>query len=416
MINDQASTPIHSESEVALAFVGSVVPDQVDFHDSAFNRAGNMFQENLLSALTGAGLPPSMILSQRPLRSFPRSRTMWFPGGHVSLASGLHLNLVPFLNYPVLRPLSVGLVVLINLIRWGWRHRRSPQRVVYTFNLTEPPGLFSLISARLIRAKAIASINDINVPGETVPASLSRRLDFWLQKKLIPRFDGLVVVNRRIVEDFAPQTPFIRIEGGMPTPVLQRAVNISANSPRFGVPFTVAATGTLNETNGFLDILKAFSLLSGDGYRLCIAGTGPLEGVIKRAAETDPRVEYCGYLSFGEVLALHSTADVLINMRLTQRISTGYFFPSKMLEYLASGVPVITTCTGHVEEEYADIAFLLRDESPEGLAQMIEQVASLNPEARAHRAKAASDYICAHGTWEMQGRRVVEFILNGAKH
>ncbi len=30
------------------------------------------------------------------------------------------------------------------------------------------------------------------------------------------------------------------------------------------------------------------------------------------------------------------------------------------MEYLASGTPVITTCTGHVEEEFADIVYLLK--------------------------------------------------------
>ncbi len=55
-----------------------------------------------------------------------------------------------------------------------------------------------------------------------------------------------------------------------------------------------------------------------------------------------------------------NTADVLIDMRLTEALNTKYSFPSKLMEYLASGTPVITTCTGHVEEEFADIAYLLK--------------------------------------------------------
>ena len=69
-------------------------------------------------------------------------------------------------------------------------------------------------------------------------------------------------------------------------------------------------------------------------------------------------------------------------MRLTPAINTRYFFPSKLMEYLASAVPVISTCTGAVEEEFGSFVHLLRKDS-EGLAQAIRAVAALSPAARA---------------------------------
>lgn len=400
-------------TSVALAYVGAVVPDQPAFHTDAFSRAGNMFQENLLVAMKDAGLPASLILSQRPLRAFPNSRTICAAHSRVHL-NGLTISLLPFLNLPFIRPLTVGLVVLVSLLFWGW-HQRKSNRVVLTFNLTEPSGLFTLVGSRLIGAKAIAAVTDINVPGQTVSATLARRLDFWLQRRLIPRFDGLIVVTKRIIEDFAPDKPFVRIEGGVNGAVLQR---FDAHPGKFtgGSPFTIVAAGSLDEANGFIELLEAFSLLPGDNYCLRIAGAGPLEGMIRRAAEEDVRIQYCGYLPLDEVLALYQTADVLVNMRVTQRIKTDYFFPSKLIEYLASGIPVITTCTGHVEEEYAEIAFLLKDETPEALARIIEHVASMDPRLRAQKGQAAREYIRTRNTWEAQGHRVVEFIRSEVLH
>jgi len=91
-------------------------------------------------------------------------------------------------------------------------------------------------------------------------------------------------------------------------------------------------------------------------------------------------------------------------------MKTEYFFPGKLIEYLSSGVPTITTCTGHVEEEYAEIAFLLKEETPQALARMLEQVASMPAEVRVQKGKAAREYFIANYTWEAQGRRVAEFI------
>ncbi len=399
-------------NNVALAYVGLVVPDSSTYHNPAFNRSGNMFQENWLIAIKEAGLVPDVILSQQPLRLFPHSSVIWSPRKRVRLSSGLCVYLMPFLNLRILRQLSIGLVIVLKLVLWGWSHRQARNRIVFTYNLTEPSGIFTYVAARMIRAKAIAAVIDINIPGQTILATPLRRLDFWLQKKLIPRFDGLVVVNDRISHDFAPETPFVRIEGGIREEILQRFSNNPLTRKPNATQFTIVSVGTLNEANGFLDLLKAFALLPGDSYRLRIAGRGPLIDMVKKAALADPRIEYCGYLSFDQVLALYQTADVLINMRLTQRVNTSYFFPSKMMEYLASGVPVISTCTGHVEDQYSEFVFLLRDESPAGLARLIEQVATLDPDLRSQKAQAAREYILKHNSWNAQGRRVVQFIYN----
>lgn len=408
----KAGESISHTTKVVVAYVGSIAPDQSPFNERPFNRAGNMFQENLLLAIEQAGLPISIILSQRSLRAFPNSSTLRVGSGQAALAGGLWVKFMPFLNLPVLRPLTVGLAVVINLIRWSWQQREPAHKIVYTFNLTEPPGLFTLISARLIGAKVVASLNDIYIPGELVPGTFVRRLDFWLQKKLIPHLDGLVVVNRRIIEDFAPNKPFVRIEGAINEVFFHRDHSDSHHSNEAEAPFIIASAGTLWEVNGINELLEAFALLPGHRYRLHIAGRGPLEAKVRQAAQLDPHIKYWGYLSYEEVLAFYADADVLINMRLTKTVKTDYFFPSKTIEYLASGTPVITTCTGHIEQEYAEFAFLLRDETPPALARMIEQVAALDLELRMQKGQAAREYIRTHNTWEIQGRRVVEFIYN----
>ena len=91
-------------------------------------------------------------------------------------------------------------------------------------------------------------------------------------------------------------------------------------------------------------------------------------------------------------------------------INTRYFFPSKVLEYLASGRPVISTCTGHVEEEFGPFTFLLREETPEALSAAIEDVERLGHDARSRTGAMARDYVMANKTWSVQGRRVARFI------
>jgi glycosyltransferase involved in cell wall biosynthesis len=393
------------QSKVAWAFVGSVVPDEAKYQNEAFSRAGNMFQTELLSNIGRAGLPASKVIAVIPVLQWPKSRTLFVKGDKCQLKDGTRVELPGFVNIAFLKQCFIGLGVFRRLLGWGWRTRRCCTRVVSTFNLSVPPGIFTLAATRLIGAKAVAHLYDINVPGETVPRSIMFRMDYGLQRWLMPRFDALVVVSDAIIRDFGLRAPHVRVEGGV-----AEAVFASVSQRTDPARFVIVSAGSLNVANGLKVLLAGFSSLIGDHYRLRIAGAGPLEADVRRAAALDSRIEYCGYLSFADVLRLYEAADVLVNLRLTKSVNTKYFFPSKLLECLASGRPVVSTCTGHVEEEFGEFTFLLREETPNGFAAAVQHVERLGKDAREQKGAMARDYMMANKTWSKQGGRVVRLI------
>lgn len=395
---------LHQDS-MQLAYVGCVVPDKAEFRTNVFCRAGNMFQTNLLTSIRDAGISVSTVISCVPIQSWPNGCQVFSKSANYRLEDGTSVDSVSFVNIPLLKQLMIGLAVLRKLLIWGWRNRKCRSRVVSTFNLTAPPGIFTLLGARLIGAKAVAHLYDINVPGETVPWTPLFRLDYKLHRLLMPRFDGLVVVSDAIIRDFGLRAPHIRVEGGV------RESLFSTVSPRCdSTGFVVVSAGSLDEPNGLRVLLEAFSKLRGDHYRLRIAGAGPLENEVRSAAARDARIEYCGFLAFNDVLRLYASADVLINMRLTKSVNTKYFFPSKLMEYLASGRPVISTCTGHVEEELGRYLYLLKDETPQGLADLLVDIEGQGFQIREEKGTTARDYMLANKTWSAQGSRIASFI------
>jgi glycosyltransferase involved in cell wall biosynthesis len=393
-------------SRLHVLYVGSIVPDVALFHTRAFNRAANMFQANLLAGMVDAGVDVT-ILSQRPWRLFPRSRQWRFGTEVVDLSAGLRGTMIGFLNLPNLRPISVGLRVMWEARRWRRRLPPSARAVVYTYNLTEPPGTFTLAAARLIGARAVASVNDVFIPGQLIPDTLPRRIDFALQRWIMPRYDGLVVVTEAIAEDLAPQVPRIRVEGGITEEMLEvrpkRAV-----VP--GEPVTFALVASLEEHNGIRQTLDAFQATTNPNLRLVVAGNGALTPFAEAAAKADPRVTYAGFLGFDEVLRLYENVDALVSMRLMTKMDTRYFFPSKLMEFLASGVPVITTPHAGVREEFSDAAFILDDDSPEALARMFDTLSATPPAERFARGDRARAILRATRMWPIQARRVAEFV------
>jgi glycosyltransferase involved in cell wall biosynthesis len=396
-------------AEVALAFIGTVVPDEPRYKSSAFHRGGNNVQFQLIRGLGREGMSDIEILSARPIPSFPRSSTVWVPARWERL-DDFSVRLIPFVNVTPLKQLLIGLEVLFCLIQWGWRKRSARHRLVLTYNLAVPPGLFTLLGARIARAKAVVSVNDINIPGETVPSSALWRIDMHLQRWLLPRFDGYLAVAKEIAEDFFPGRQFARVEGGVDQTFFERTARTVETATTLRDSFVIVSAGWLNKANGIPVMLAAFDALQSPGVRLRIAGSGPLQGVVEEAAQRDSRIDYLGSLDSEGVAELYRTADVLLNIRLTRVIDTRYFFPGKLIEYLASGVPTITTSVAHVEQEYVGLVYLLREESAEALAELLSLVRSKPLEERVALGQRARAYAAANLTWEAQAAKVAKYL------
>ena len=78
-------------------------------------------------------------------------------------------------------------------------------------------------------------------------------------------------------------------------------------------------------------------------WRLMVSGAGPLAAEFRRIADEQPsRCVYLGFVSVGEMYAALAQADAAINT--PERVANPEgLFPFKMLEYIASGVHVIST-------------------------------------------------------------------------
>lgn len=392
--------------DLALAFVGTLVPETPEFYGPAFSRAAQMFQGELAHGLARTGIDVT-IYTFEPVAAVPRGRRLLIRPRRMTARSGQPIRLLPYVNVHPLKPLTAGLVAFVTLLLWAWRHRGRP-RIIHSINLTLPPGPFVWLAARLSRSRITASLLDVFRPGQLVPDTWRWRADFWQQRKVAPLLDGLMVVARPTADDLAPGRPACVLEGGI-------AVDRFAHAPRdrrqrrAGDPFRMVLSGTLADFNGVDLVLEAMPHLPPD-VELLVAGTGPLLPAVRAYADTDRRVRYVGYLEFHEVLDLYRAADLLLNIRITRRLDTRYFFPSKLMELLASGTPVLSTCTGHVADEYGHVLYLLHDESPAALASRIREIATIPDADRRALGDGAQAFMFAEKTWTRQAERFARFL------
>lgn len=206
---------------------------------------------------------------------------------------------------------------------------------------------------------------------------LLKKIDMVIICNLIKRVDSFVFLTNLMSEKInIGSKPWIKIEG-----IYDQDLEIETNRSFYDEnnnERTILYTGSLSVRYGILDLLEAFGMIPDYNYSLWICGDGDAKENIIECSKKDKRVKYFGSLQRREVLKLQKQATVLVNPRRSSGDYTKYSFPSKTMEYLASGKPVIMHHLPGLPDEYLDHIFIPDDETPLGLYKMIINVCNMD--------------------------------------
>ncbi len=259
------------------------------------------------------------------------------------------------------------------------------------------------LAARVRGANAVAIVTD--VPGLQGGGRLHTRLNLALMRS----FDGYVLLTEQMNALVNPQNrPYLVAEGQVDAGEAARAPQLSEKDE----PPTLLYAGSLHEEYGILRLAEAFRALPG-AFALHIYGAGDAEQALAEKARSDPRIRLFGVQDNAEVVRAERRATLLVNPRPSDGAFTPYSFPSKNMEYMASGTPVLTARLPGMPKAYWDYVFLLEDESAAGMTKALCGLLALPKEALLKRGAAAQGFVRAHKTGAAQGRRILAFFAPG---
>lgn len=387
-------------------FAGTLVPDEPAYRNPGLSQAGNRTQAGFVDGLLRAGVELDLVLSCRPVPAFPTDRRLWIGGETRAWQGACRLAILPTCNLIFGKQLLWSLAGLVRTVRWSLRHR-GQRRVMFCYNLGIPPS--SRLAARLTGTRIVSILYDagqLSSLQDTLRARIREKLLARSYARFIRRLDGRVTITEAVAADFAPGQHFLLVDGGI------EGVPPAAAMPRAeDGTVTFLSAGTLWEINGIPLLLDAMRLIRDEHVRLQVAGDGELRERVVAAARTDPRIAYLGRLAPEALQAAYGRADALLNIRLTSGAhASPYLFPSKLLECLAAGKVVLSTAVAHARRDYGAVARFLEAETPSALAAAMLAVAATPAAERRREGAAARDFVLANRTWEIQGRRLAQYV------
>ncbi|MCI3936820.1 glycosyltransferase [Chryseobacterium aahli] len=226
----------------------------------------------------------------------------------------------------------------------------------------------------------------------------------YMIKKNIHKVDSFVFISKYMKDMVDTKgKPWVVVEG-----IYNNQINVELPSKEESI--TILYTGTLAKRYGIIELINAFSLIENQDYKLWICGDGDGRENVENAAKKDARIKYFGIIPNNESLVLQRRATILVNPRQNNSEYTKYSFPSKTMEYLASGTPTIMYKLDGVPEEYCKYFFSPKDNSENSLKEKIIEIAVLKQEERDSFGKIAQNFIFENKNPQVQVEKIINMV------
>lgn len=337
--------------------------------------------------------------------TFPNSRLLHFGGTEELLKCGYPCRWLNTVNIPFLKQWSRRADARRILKRWA--RENAGDGVILTYSI--PPFLAKDIVefGRKYRVKTAAIVPDLpanmylNHKGNPlVDAVKNRYLNRSLQYQAA--FDGYIYLAEAMRDAIAPGKPYMVMEG------ILNAGSVP-DCPKAS-PRAVMYAGRLHEKYGVMNLVDAFDRLHMPDTELWLFGEGTAVADIQERAKQNPQIRYFGRVSREEILRREAEATLLVNPRSVKDAFTRYSFPSKTIEYMYSGTPLLTTKLEGIPEEYFDYVFSAEDNDPALLADALRDALSLPEDALREMGAKARRFICERKNAAAQSKRILHFL------
>lgn len=239
--------------------------------------------------------------------------------------------------------------------------------------------------------------------GQSKLKAALKKIDWISIKRMQKKFDEFILYAPKMAEFLKiPNGKWMLMEGSYDP---SESVADESTSKKKAVMYS----GKLDKEYGIPMLLDAFMQLEDKEAELWLTGGGNAEDYIKECASKDKRIKLYGFLpSRGDVLNLQKQASLLVNMRLPSEPASAYCFPSKLFEYMATGVPVMSFKLEGIPEEYYPYLIMVEDESKGALKEAMEK-SLIMKDVQAYGVKAKS-FVCTFKNKETQSKHIFDWI------
>lgn len=309
---------------------------------------------------------------------------------------GAHYRYIPAIRNPVLKSICVGVGTFAQVLVMGGK-----DTAVIVDGLNRVTALSAMLAAKLRGRECVAIVTDL--PDMLSGGRFSKRLANFV----IRHCTSYVFLTQAMNDYLNPAgKPYVILEGHSDITMAEKKPSME----RKAKPRICFYAGGVSKQYGLENLVKGFQKANIPDAQLHIYGPGDYVDELKEIARDDQRVIYGGMLLNSEIVDKEMEATLLVNPRPTQEAFVRYSFPSKTMEYMASGTPVLTTVLPGMPKEYYPYVYFIQDETPEGIAQALTNVMTCSDEELFHKGMEGRNFVLSQKNNVVQSEKIVNML------
>ncbi len=314
---------------------------------------------------------------------------------------GANYLYIPAIRNPIIKAAAVGLGTFFKTLALADR-----DSFVVVDGLNRVTALAALLAARLRRRPCVGIVTDL--PDMLSGSGFSKKL----ANVIIGGCTHYVFLTEAMNGYLNKKgKPYVILEGHSDITMRDR----QPSREKKLTPRICMYAGGVSKQYGLGNLVEGFRMAQVPNARLDIYGPGDYVKELEAIAQEDERIFYGGMLLNTQIVDKEQEATLLVNPRPTHEEFVKYSFPSKTMEYMASGTPVLTTVLPGMPKEYHPYVFLLEDETPEGIRDTLREVLKHDDEALFLKGQKAREFILDEKNNVIQAKKLLDMLKNRRK-
>ena len=309
---------------------------------------------------------------------------------------GAEYRYIPAIRNPILKAVCVGLGTFFKTFFLAGK-----DSAVMVDVLNRTTAMAGMLAARARGCRCIGIVTDL--PDMLSGSGFSKKMANFV----IRHCTGYVLLTQAM-NDYLNKDgkPYVILEGHSDITMAEKIPSLEKKAS----PRVVFYAGGVRKQYGIHNLVDGFRMADIPNTRLEIYGPGDYVKELEQIAKEDPRVFYGGMLLNSQIVEKEMEASLLVNPRPIGEEYVKYSFPSKTMEYMASGTPVLTTVLPGMPLEYHPYVFLLEDETPGGIAAKLQEVLELSDETLFQKGCEARRFVLEEKNNIIQAKKILDML------